>query len=162
MKENSQKKTRAEYIMCVWVWGTGQSIFVSHWKCVWWVCAARETTKGPEIRLKTCKPFVLNRVSSSLNHTEWCRTSYAFRLSPSSRSITGWAEVSGGSGRCAGMTASLRRWTTSATTAGGPSCEKACCWSERPGRRDAAGSGWKSRKRDQWLLRSKVRKLLNI
>lgn len=101
---------------------------------------------------KTCKPFVLNHMnqlnSSSLRAILLEKEKKIFSVKPLVGdypiSFTGWAAASGGSGRCEVLTASLWRQMTSVMTAGGQSCGKACCWSARPGRRDAVGSGWKS------------------
>lgn len=101
---------------------------------------------------KTCKPFVLNHMnqlnSSSLRAIHLEKEKNHFSVKPLVGdypiSFTGWAAASGGSGRCEALTASPWRQMTSVMTAGGQSCGKACCWSARPGRRDAVGSGWKS------------------
>lgn len=111
-----------------------------------WICITlkmcqtvqKKIAKGPEIRsdighhlkqYKIRKPFVIQR-----NH----KVTF---LSTSSGSIMRWAEFLDGSGRYEGTTAYLRRWRMWESTAGGQSCERVCCWSGQPGRKDAAGSG---------------------
>lgn len=67
--KNSQKKTGQEPSMTCRVWGTGQSTFVSYWKCVWWVLLIEETKGQRPVKKndkQTCKPFVINRMLSSL------------------------------------------------------------------------------------------------